>query len=107
MTRRILIVEDEESLLVLLRDILEMEGFECLTAGTGKAALDIAWKKCPELAIVDIGLPDVSGWEVCRRLREDFRTSAIKIIVLSAQTGSRDTPLMKQLGVNHFVRKPY
>lgn len=107
MTRRVLIVEDEDSLLLLLKDILVMEGLECLTAATGKAALEIAWKKCPELAIVDIGLPDISGWEVCRRLREDFRTSTIKILVLSAQAGSRDTPLMRELGINHFVRKPY
>src|SRR5579863_7523597 len=107
MVNRILIVEDEESLLRMLRDSLDMESFAVFTASNGKAALDLAWKKCPELAIVDISLPDMSGWEVCRRLRDDFRTSSVKILVLSAQGGSADTPLMKHLGINHFVRKPF
>ena len=107
MPRRILVLEDEDSLRMLMQDILQMEGFDVIAAATGKEALELAWKKGPDLAIVDIGLPDMSGWEVCRRLKEDFRTSSIRILVISAQVGSTDTPLMKQLGVNHFVRKPY
>ncbi|MBI4375937.1 MAG: response regulator [Elusimicrobia bacterium] len=108
MTRyKILIVDDEEYLRILLRDNLELEDFEVVAASTGKEAIEMAWKTCPDLAIIDIGLPDMTGWEVCRRLKEDFRSADLPIVILTAETAGKVGAQMKELGITHHIAKPY
>jgi len=107
MKTKILVLDDEESLRLLLCDNLEFEGFEPVSASTGKDAIEIAKKDKMALAVIDIGLPDMDGWEVCRRLREDPSTKDMPVIVLSGSVGDEIHVLAKNHGVKHCVAKPY
>ena len=107
MKTKILVLDDEESLRLLLCDNLEFEGFEAVSAGTGKDAIAIAQKDHPVLAVIDIGLPDMDGWEVCRRLKEDPRTKDMPVVVLSGSVADSIQVLAKEHGVKHCVTKPY
>lgn len=107
MKNKILIVDDEEYLRELLRTNLEVEDFEVVSASTGQEALDLAWKVLPDLAIVDVGLPDMNGWEVCRRLQQDFRSADLPLVILTAEASGKVLAQMKELGLKHYVAKPY
>src|SRR5580692_5650800 len=82
--RKVLVVEDNELNRKLLEVRLEIHGYEALTTGKGAAALDIAREQQPDLILMDIQLPDISGIEAIRRLKADERTMSIPIIVVSA-----------------------
>jgi DNA-binding response OmpR family regulator len=82
MPGRILIVDDEPSILATMAPLLRGRGYEVSTATTGHAALDAVDRQPPQLVILDLGLPDLDGIEVCRRLREG---RSIPILVLSAR----------------------
>src|SRR5207253_6404231 len=82
MSARILIVDDEPSILATMAPLLRGRGYEVATATTGHAAIDAVDRQAPQLVILDLGLPDLDGIEVCRRMREG---RAIPILVLSAR----------------------
>jgi two-component system, cell cycle response regulator DivK len=82
--KRILIVEDNKIDLRLLRDILVVHGFETLQTGDGLEAINLAWANLPDLILMDIRLPHLSGLEVTRRLRDDDRSKEIPIIAVTA-----------------------
>src|SRR5258707_15865607 len=84
--KRILIVEDNEIDLTLLRDILVLHGYETLQTRHGLEAIDLASTNVPDLILMDIQLPDVSGLEVTRRLKDDDRSKRIPIIAVTAFT---------------------
>ena len=107
MARRVLVVEDEASLQLLIKDNLEMEGLDVVCASTGRAALELAWKALPDVALVDIGLPDMTGWDVCERLRADFRTKNVVLVIVSAESRGVVTSKLAALKLRHFVSKPY
>jgi len=103
----VLLIEDDEVLRGLMADLLAREGFKVSAAGSGEAALRMAAKHAPEAAVVDIALPDMSGWEICRKLKSDPKTTGTIIVVLSGKVSKADVPLMKQFDVTHLIRKPY
>jgi len=82
--RRILIVEDNKIDVRLLKDILEMRGYETLQTGDGLEAINLAFANLPDLILMDIQLPDISGLEVTRRLRDDDRSRRIPIVAVTA-----------------------
>jgi two-component system cell cycle response regulator DivK len=82
--KRILIVEDNKIDLRLLRDILVVHGYETLQTDDGLDAVNLAWANRPDLILMDIQLPDISGLEVTRRLRDDDRSKEIPIIAVTA-----------------------
>jgi two-component system cell cycle response regulator DivK len=82
--KRILIVEDHKIDLRLLRDILVVHGYETLQTDDGLDAVNLAWANRPDLILMDIQLPDISGLEVTRRLRDDDRSKQIPIIAVTA-----------------------
>jgi two-component system cell cycle response regulator DivK len=82
--KRILIVEDNKIDVRLLKDILEWRGYETLQTDDGLEAINLAWANRPDLILMDIQLPDVSGLEVTRRLRDDDRSKQIPIIAVTA-----------------------
>jgi two-component system KDP operon response regulator KdpE len=104
MTPRILIVDDEPSILATMAPMLRGRGYEVATATTGHAALDAVDRQPPQLVILDLGLPDLDGVEVCRRLREG-RT--IPILVLSARGAERDKVAALDAGADDYVTKPF
>ena len=77
MALRVLTIEDEPEMQVILRDNLEYEGFEVLSATTGEEGLQLAMAKQPDLILLDLLLPRMSGYEVCRRLRTEHFTMPI------------------------------
>jgi two-component system cell cycle response regulator DivK len=82
--KRILIVEDNKIDLRLVRDILAVYGYETLQTDDGLEAINLAWANRPDLILMDIQLPDISGLEVTRRLRDDDRSKQIPIIAVTA-----------------------
>jgi len=101
-SQRILVVEDEDNILMLLRDNLVFEGYDVLEAKDGQQAIDFAVEEKPDLIVLDIGLPVIDGWDVCQRLRN----SGIPIIVLSARAQDSDIQRGREYGVNAYLKKP-
>src|SRR4051812_44725269 len=101
---RILIVDDEQSVHDVLRAYLERSDFHVLSAHTGREALATAAERCPALVVLDLGLPDLPGEEICATLR---RTSDVGIIMLTARTSEEERVVGLELGADDFVLKPY
>jgi DNA-binding response OmpR family regulator len=104
---RILIVDDEADLVAVLRFGLEAEGFEVVDASDGEDGLTKARDARPDLMVLDLMLPKMDGYKVCRALKYDERYRAIPIIILSARSGSQDRQLALDMGADDFVTKPY
>ena len=104
MAARILIVDDEPSILATMAPLLRGRGYEVATATSGHAAIEAVDRQPPQLVVLDLGLPDLDGIEVCRRLREG---RAIPIIVLSARGAERDKVAALDAGADDYVTKPF
>lgn len=104
MASRILIVDDEPSILATMAPLLRARGYEVLTATSGHAALDAVDRQPPHLVILDLGLPDLDGIEVARRLREG---RAIPILVLTARGAEQDKVAALDAGADDYVTKPF
>jgi two-component system KDP operon response regulator KdpE len=101
---RILVVDDEIEIMRALQRSLTAHGFEIFTAGSGEEALDAILQHRPDLMVLDLGLPGMSGLEVCRRVRAQ---SNLPIIVLSVKDTERDKVLALDLGADDYVAKPF
>jgi DNA-binding response OmpR family regulator len=106
-TPRILIVDDEADLVSVLRFGLEAEGFEVIEAGDGEEGLRKARDERPSLILLDLMLPKLDGYKVCRALKFDERYRNIPILILSARSGEQDRRLAMDMGADAFVTKPY
>jgi len=107
MGQRILVVDDEPDLLELVRVNLSQAGFEVDTAETGRQALERARRSAPDLLILDLMLPDLSGTEVCRHLRADPSLGEIPIIMLTARADEVDRVVGLEIGADDYVTKPF
>ncbi|MDQ1534935.1 MAG: two-component system, OmpR family, response regulator MtrA [Actinomycetota bacterium] len=100
-----IVVADDESNIADLVDLyLSREGYRVLQAATGQQAIDAVERSRPRLLVLDVGLPDIDGLEVCRRLR---RTSSIPVIFLTARDGEVDRILCLELGADDYMTKPF
>ena len=104
---RILIVDDEPDLLTVLRFGLEAAGFEVVQASDGEQGLALARQVMPDLMILDLMLPRMDGYKVCRALKFDERYKKIPVFILSARSGEQDRKLALEMGADAFVTKPY
>jgi two-component system KDP operon response regulator KdpE len=102
---RVLLVDDEPAIRRFLRLSFDAEGYQVEEAGDGKAALDILQARAPDLLILDLGLPDLDGFDVIRRLRE--LGSSIPVIVLSSRTDEKGKVQALDLGADDYVTKPF
>ena len=100
----ILVVDDEPKIVRLARDYLEKNGFRVLSASDGPTALAMARLEKPDLIVLDIMLPGMDGWEVCRRLRLETDTP---IIMLTARAEESDQIVGLELGADDYVTKPF
>ncbi len=100
----ILVVDDEPNIADLIGLYLDREGFRVVKAGTGEDGIRAVGEHRPRLVVLDVGLPDVDGLEVCRRLRQ---TSTIPVIFLTARDGEIDRVLGLELGADDYVTKPF
>ena len=101
---RILLVDDETAIQRAVAPLLRARGYEVEVAGTGVQALQAAADRPPDLIVLDLGLPDLEGTEVCRRVRA---TSAVPILVLSARGAEADKVQALDLGADDYVTKPF
>ena len=104
---RILVVEDDVDISMMLRIYFESHGFQVLTAGRGQEALEVSRKQLPNVVILDIRLPDIDGYEVCRRLRANLRTSHIPILFLTQKDERSDKIAGLELGADDYITKPF
>jgi two-component system KDP operon response regulator KdpE len=104
MAQRILIVDDEPNILATVAPLLRSNGYDVLSAMTGRAALESVDRDTPDLIVLDLGLPDLDGVEVCRQIRQ---TSSAPIIVLSARGAEGDKVAALDAGADDYVTKPF
>jgi DNA-binding response OmpR family regulator len=104
---RILVVDDEPDLRSVLRFSLEAERFEVHEAADGEEGLRMACDLLPDLVLLDLMLPRMDGYKVCRALKFDDRYRNIPVFILSARSGETDRRLALELGADAFVIKPY
>ncbi|MEO7397626.1 MAG: response regulator transcription factor [Ilumatobacteraceae bacterium] len=100
----LIVVEDDSNIADLLDTYLRTAGFRVLIASSGTRGLELIEQQHPALAVLDIGLPDMDGFDVCRRIRE---TSAMPVLFLTARDGEVDRVLGLELGADDYVTKPF
>lgn len=105
--KKILIVDDEVDLVETVRFPLEMEGFDTLVSYNGEDGLNQARKEKPDLIILDLMLPKLDGYKVCRLLKFDERYKDIPILMLTAKTQEKDKILGKETGADEYITKPF
>src|SRR5512146_3158587 len=104
---RILVVEDEESLLMLERILLSSKGYSVTGVMDGKAALEEIAANRPDLVILDIMLPEMDGFEVCKEIKADPLTSGIPVLMLTAKKSNQDVTRGMQVGADAYITKPF
>jgi two-component system phosphate regulon response regulator PhoB/two-component system alkaline phosphatase synthesis response regulator PhoP len=104
---KILVVDDEPAIVDLVRQLLLRRGYEVATAADGDAALQMIYELKPDLVVLDLMLPKLSGWEVCRRVKEDKEMRSTPILMLTARREDRDLVEGLELGADDYVKKPF
>jgi len=107
MLKRILITEDSPTILAIAKEALESAGYGVLCAVDGQEALDKARKECPDLIVLDLMLPKLDGYKICRMLKFDEKYKQIPIILLTARTQEADIQLGKEVGADAYLTKPF
>lgn len=105
MGKKILVVEDEKNIVDILAFNLKREGYTVITAMDGAAGLSLALEEDPDLILLDLMLPRLDGFEVCRRLRESGRTTPV--IMLTAREEETDKVMGLELGADDYITKPF
>ena len=101
---RILIIEDEKSISHFISSVLTNNGYETMQARTGSEAQSIISSHCPDLIILDLGLPDMDGMDILRQLRS---WSSLPVVVVSARSHERDKVLALDMGADYYLTKPF
>jgi len=104
---KILVVDDEADLVETIQFALELEGYNVLVASNGEEGLNIARQEKPDIILLDLMLPKLDGYKVCRLLKFDERYKSIPILMLTAKTQEKDKILGKETGADEYVTKPF
>jgi len=107
MIQKIMVIEDDESVAELLNINLTRRGFQVTSVESGETALDLVFTDPPQLILLDIRLPGISGWEVCRQIRANPLTRNIHVIILTAAVQKKDMELAEECGADQFLPKPF
>jgi DNA-binding response OmpR family regulator len=105
--QRILIVEDEESLLKLESILLTSKGYQVQGVASGAAALEAIAEDPPDLVLLDIMLPEIDGFEVCQRIKQNEMTKHIPVIMLTAKKSREDMSRGEKVGADWYITKPF
>ena len=104
---RVLLVEDEQDVAELIRYNLTKEGYDVILSGNGNEALRLAREHRPDVMLLDIMVPQLNGWEVCRRIKKDPELAAIPVIMVSGRVEEGDKVLGFEVGADDYVTKPF
>ncbi|MBI3360778.1 MAG: response regulator transcription factor [Chloroflexi bacterium] len=104
MAEKVLVIDDDESIVWLVSTLLKHDGFDVVEALSAEDGLKLAYQKRPDLVLLDVMMPGMDGWEVCRRLRE---LSEVPIIFLTAKTGITDVVRGLEMGADDYLVKPF
>ncbi len=107
MQKRILIVEDEESLLKLESILLTTKGFVVQGVANGVAAMEAINDNPPDLVLLDVMLPGLDGFEVCRQIKTNEKTRRVPVILLTAKKSPEDLARGKEVGADQYITKPF
>jgi DNA-binding response OmpR family regulator len=105
--RLVLVADDDEDILMLVRTVLERAGYEVVGARDGSEAVAAAQQRRPDLAVLDVSMPELDGLEVLRRLRADASTSDVPVLLLSARVQEDDVAHGFATGANAYMQKPF
>src|SRR4030066_2396459 len=105
--KKILVVDDEVDLVETVRFPLEMEGYHVLVSYNGEDALNQARKENPDLILLDLILPKLDGYKVCRLLKFDEHYKHIPILMMTAKSQEKDKLMGKETGANEYITKPF
>lgn len=103
----ILVIEDEKNILELIKYNLKERGYQTITTTNGKSGLEIALESKPHLILLDLMLPGMSGLEICKMFKQNYKTRDIPIIMLTARTEETDIVLGLELGADDYITKPF
>ena len=104
---KVLVVDDEEYIQHILNFSFGAEGYEVITAGDGEEAINKAKDEKPDVIVLDIMMPNMDGYEACKRLKSDPKTKAIPVILLTAKGRDVDRKLGNEAGADDYVVKPF
>jgi len=107
MPYNILVVDDNDMNLFLLAKILELEGYQVTTAQSGMEAIQLAVQKMPDLALLDVMMPEMDGYELCRKMRQPPFSAKIPIVMLTAMSSETERAQALEAGANDIWSKPF
>jgi len=105
--KKILIVDDEPDIVETLKFLVESEGFDCITALDGEEALKKAKELNPDLMVLDVMLPKINGYKVCRLLKFDNKYKHIPILMVTARSQEEDRIIGEETGADEYITKPF
>ena len=105
--QKILIIEDDKDIVYILKSILELEGYQISFALSGKEGLSLAKKEVPDIIILDLMLPDIDGYDICKEIRADTTFKKTHIVMLTAKSGTRDELTGIIDGADDYIAKPF
>jgi DNA-binding response OmpR family regulator len=104
---KILIVDDEPSILNILDFSLGAEGYEVIQASDGEQACEMAVNHQPDMIVMDVMMPKLDGYQACEKLKADSRTASIPVLLLTAKSSAEDHQLGKDAGADGYLTKPF
>ncbi|MBU1147495.1 MAG: response regulator [Candidatus Omnitrophica bacterium] len=107
MAKRILIVDDEPQIVMVVESRLKASGYEVISACDGQEGLDKARSEKPDLIILDLMLPKLDGYKVCRMLKFDEKYKKIPVIIFTARAGQEEEKLSHETGADAYITKPF
>ena len=105
--KKLLLVDDDPNLILLVKDYLEFNGYEVITAGHGREAMKILEEEIPDLIVCDVMMPEMDGYTLVERVRQDARTNWIPVLFLSAKGQSQDRVKGLNTGADVYMVKPF
>lgn len=106
-TKKILIVDDDPNILLSLEFLMRKSGYDVLIARNGTEAFELLNENCPDLTLLDIMMPDVDGYEICKHIKSTKKLKHGKVVFLSAKTKESDIQKGYKLGAELYVTKPF
>ena len=107
MSKKILIVDDEQDIVETLAFMLKQKGYECIMAYDGEEGLKLAKEEAPDLIILDVMMPKINGYKICRLLKFDSKYKDIPIVMVTARGQAQDIQIGEETGADEYITKPF